>query len=241
MLRNLVCLAAAFSIVTVGICDEPSQPGQKEIQLKSTLAKDAKKCACVACTINFGKELGVPLEYLSGLGHRIHDARLSPDPVELAMAAQSLAVAEKVAGKKASLTSDQVLKEAVTLGRLRGISVELAALTSIVTDESTREELGKEMTAAKMREEEAAAALESGERTRALLGTLTVANHSGECLRIMVSGRYCGTVHGGQTMYMHVHDHNHHTELEAICEHDGEVVSTACVEGHQHQYYWHIH
>lgn len=242
MLRRFVCLVTVLGLAAVGVCDESKKTAPpKEITLKSTIGKDAKKCACVGCTVNFGKELGVPLEYLSGLGHRVHQARLSPDPVELAMAAQSLAVAEKVAGKKASVTSDQILKEAVALGKVRGISAELAALTSIVSDESVKQELDKEMAAAKTREEENAAALETGEQTRELFGTLTVANHTTECLRIYVSGRYKGTVHAGDTIGIHVHDHNHHTELQAICEHDGEIVSEECVEGHQHRYYWHIH
>lgn len=240
MLRNLVCLVAVVCLGSIGLCDDSKNAAQKEIQLESTIAKDAKKCACVGCNVSFGKELGVPLEYLSGLGHRIHTARLVPDPVELAMASQSLAIAEKVAGKKATLTSENVLKEALALGKVRGISAELAALSAIVSDEATKTELGKAFAAAKAREDEAAAALKTGEQTRELIGNLTVANHSGECLKIYVSGRYRGTVHSGETIRIHVHDHNEHTELQAICE-DGELVSEECVEGHQHSYFWHIH
>ena len=189
MLRKLVCLVTVLGLVSVGVCDDSKDSAQKEIKLESTISKDAKKCACLACTVNFGKELGVPLEYLSELGHRIHDARLTPDPVELAMASQSLAVAEQVAGKKGSISSADILKDAVALGKVRGISVELAALMTIVSDEATKAELGKDLAAAKAREEESAAALKSGEQTKQLFGYLTVANHSGECLRIYVSGR----------------------------------------------------
>lgn len=240
MLRKFVCLVTVLGLVSVGMCDDAKESAQKEIKLESTISKDAKKCACLGCTVNFGKELGVPLEYLSGLGHRIHVARMAPDPVELAMASQSLAVAEKVAGKKATLSSEEIMKDALALGKVRGFSVELAAMMAIVSDDAIKADLGKDLAAAKAREAESAAALETGEKTKELFGYLTVANHSGECLRIHVSGRYKGTVHSGETVRIHVHDHNHHTELQAICE-DGHLVSEACVEGHQHRYYWDIH
>lgn len=242
MLRVYSCLLLVCGMATFGLAQDAKKAGdQKEIKLESTISKDGKPCACQASTMNFCKELGVPLEYLNGLGNRIHQARRAPDPVELALSAQSLAVAEKVAGKKAPLTSDDVLKEALMLGKQRGISAELAALKTIVTDEKIQQELSKELASAKTREEEEKSAVKSGERTRALFGDLIVINHSGECLRIFVSGRYRGTVHEGQTGYIHVHDHNYHTELTAICEEGGEVVSTACSEGHQHRYVWHIH
>lgn len=242
MVRSLAVLLALLGVTGLLMGDDAKKPVQKEIELKSTIASDGKTCSCRACTINFSKELGVPLEYLSGLGHRIHQARRAPDPVELALAAQSLAVAEKVAGKKASLSADDVLAEAVTLGKQRGVSVELTALASIVQDAKVQQELAKELASAKTREQEEKSAVQSGERTKGLDGDLYVINHSHECIRIFVNGFYQGTIHEGQTSRVHVHDHyNHHTELTAICEGDGQIVSKACVEGHQHRYVWHIH
>src|SRR5689334_6602017 len=65
-----------------------------------------------AATVDFRKALGVPFEGLTTIGARIEQARTASDPVCLAVLATELGVAEKVSGKKASLTSDEVMKEA---------------------------------------------------------------------------------------------------------------------------------
>lgn len=241
MVRMLTCMVLMLGLSSTAFGQDAKDAEEKEIKIESTLKKDAKKCSCRACGVNLAQELGVPLDYLSTLGARIHTARLSPDPVDLALAAQGLAVAEKVAGKKASITSDEVMDEAVALAKQRGISVELAAMKSIATDEKDQQEFAKLGKEAEAREAEVKQSVESGERTKALFGRLTVINHSPECLRIYVSGRYAGEVHAGQVAAFHVHDHNFHTELTAICEIDGDLVSAACSEGHRHSYVWHIH
>ncbi|WP_010581795.1 hypothetical protein [Schlesneria paludicola] len=200
---------------------------------------DAKKCCGSACTVNFPKELGLSLEYLDGIGHRISVARKSPDPVELALAAQALSVAEKVSGKKASITSEQILTEALELAKLRGISNELSAVAILVPE--SKADFDKQISIAKKREAEAKQKTESGEGDKELLGRLTVINHSGECLKIFVSGRYKGTVHEGETISFHVHDHNQATRLDAICESDNDLVSQQFVFGHNHDFIWHVH
>jgi hypothetical protein len=72
-----------------------------------------------------------------------------------------------------------------------------------------------------------------------LYGPLHVTNHSGECLRIYVCGRYIGEVHAGQCATFHVHDHSHETHLTAICE-GGHLISRRNLHGHFHRYDWHI-
>lgn len=83
----------------------------------SKIADGHKSCGA-ACQVNFAKELGLSLDYLGSLGHRISQARKSPDPVDLALAAQALSVAEQVSGKQASITAEQVQKEALELAKL---------------------------------------------------------------------------------------------------------------------------
>lgn len=219
---------------------EPAQEVGKEEVIRCKLTTDGKRCCGAACTVNFSKELGLPLDYLSSIGHRISQARRTPDPVELAMAAQSLQVAEKVSGKNASITSEAVLKDAVDLAKMRAISSELAAVALVVTDDAARSELSKLAAAAKESEADKAAALKAGEETKELFGYLTVDNHTDECLRIFVSGRYKGTVHAGQRAYYHVHDHSDPTVLEAYCEEEGELVRNSYNYGHHHRLYWHI-
>ena len=236
MVRHLLIVGILFALVAnTGL----SQEGKKEETFTDKIT-DAKQCCACAAHLNFSKSLGVPLDYLGSIGHRIYQARRAPDPVELALAGKALQVAEQVSGKTAAVTSADVLKDAVNIAKMRGISTEIKAVALIVTDDATQKDLAKEGTLATKREEEAAAKLKSGESTRELFGTLTVANHSNECIRIYVSGRYVGEVHRGQTRGFHVHDHNHYTQLEAFCEEGGHLVSRRSVH-HSHGYYWHIH
>ena len=238
MFRNfLACLAVLVAAPFALAADDKAD--EKEVHC--TYTKEKTKTCGVACRVNFTKELGVPLDYLSSIGHRISEARADADPVELALCSQALAVAEGVSGKKASITAEQVKTEALSIAKLRGISTELSAIALIVNDADTKRDLEKQVALAKKREADSKAALDSKEDTKELFGTLVVANHSDECLRIFVSGTYVGEVHTGTTASFHVHDHNNPTVLEAYCEEDGELVGNKYVFGHRHYFHWCIH
>ncbi len=85
----------------------------KEKDVQVVTSKASKRVP--ATTINFKKAYGLPFDSLATLGSRIDAARRKPDPVTLAHAASELAVAEKVSGKKASLTSKALLAESAEL------------------------------------------------------------------------------------------------------------------------------
>ncbi len=102
-------------------------PGKDD---KSTLESKAEKRTPATAT-DFRKELGLPFPSLGTIGSRIEQARRAHDPVSLAHTANELSVAEKVSGKKASLTSKQVLKESQELAKLRRQEAELNALIRI--------------------------------------------------------------------------------------------------------------
>ena len=244
MIRNLLILGVCLAGVQLLNADE--KKGSELAAEKSgevhTKVSEAKKTSGVACYINFGKELGTSLDFLKTIGPRISNARSTPDPVELALSAQALSVAEQVTGKKASITSEAVQSEALELAKLRGISAELSALAIIIHDPMIQKDLEKLAAVSKKREMEAREALKAGEGSRELRDTLTVINHSGECLRIMVSGRFIGEVHEGETMsFFQVRDFNHVTRLDAYCEEEGHLVSHQHVHGHKHNFVWHIH
>jgi hypothetical protein len=101
-----------------------------EPQDKQVVDSKATKRAS-ATAVNFKKELGLPYPTLGTLGSRIEAARRAPDPVALAHAASELSVAEKVSGKKASLTSAAVLNEAAELAKLRRQVAELKAVLHV--------------------------------------------------------------------------------------------------------------
>lgn len=234
-------LIVGFALIGGAACVQAAE-SRSEAQGQAIESKfsECETCCGAALTINFANELGLPLDYLTSIGYRIAQARRAPDPVDLALAAQGLAAAEKASGKTASVTAAHVMKDALDLARLRGNSSELATLSQLATDDATKKDLAKQLAAAKRREADQKAAAKSDEETRELIGHLTVANHFHECLRIYVSGRYVGTVHSGETMPFYVHDHNDSTLLDAYCE-DGHLVRRECVWGHHHSFFWHIY
>lgn len=240
MFRTFIaCTALLLAMPFAAAAQDATKADEKE--LHSTYAKDRVKTCGVAGCVNFAKEFGLSLDYLGSIGNRIALARKAPDPVELALCSQALAVAEKVSGKQASITSEQVRAEAIDLAKQRGYANELSAVALIVPDAEVKRDLEKQLVLTKKRDEEALAAAKTGESTKELFGRLTVVNHSGECIRIFVSGRFYGEVHEGQTQAFHVHDHNPSTRLEAYCEEDGDLVSARSVFGHRHSFLWHIH
>jgi hypothetical protein len=101
--------------------DDPASQDQQVVRSKPTARTPAT-------AVNFRKELNLPFASLGTLGSRVEAARRAPDPVALAHAASELAVAEKVSGKTASITSRQLMKEAAELAALRKQTAELKAV-----------------------------------------------------------------------------------------------------------------
>jgi hypothetical protein len=93
-----------------------------------------------ATAINFKKELALPYPTLGTLGSRIEAARRAPDPVALGHAASELSVAEKVSGKKATMTSTALFKEATELAKLRKQVTELRALAHVANQVAAEEQ-----------------------------------------------------------------------------------------------------
>src|SRR5262245_55850865 len=142
-----VCLAFLLSYTTVESrhhaqkdksnekdksAEELKKPKKEEVKGKDKQVVTSKPTKRVrASSINFRKAYGLPLASLGTLGARIDAARRAPDPVALAHAAGELKVAEKVSGKKASLTSNALLAEAAELAKLRKEVAELRSVYAI--------------------------------------------------------------------------------------------------------------
>src|SRR5262245_45229608 len=125
-LKPLTLTAAAVALGV--LCPTVrSQPPGAQNEDQQTVNSQARKNS-PAATIDFKKQLGLPFSLLATLGSRIDTARRDHDPVSLAHAASELAVAEKVAGKQAPLTSTVLLEEAAQLAKLRHEAVELQAV-----------------------------------------------------------------------------------------------------------------
>jgi hypothetical protein len=113
----------------LGLADKPAADAPREKDQQVVTSLPGKRTS--ATTINFRKALGLPFDSLGTLGSRIESARRKPDPVALAHLASELGIAEKVSGKKASLTSKTLLAESAELARLRRQVVELKSVYAV--------------------------------------------------------------------------------------------------------------
>jgi hypothetical protein len=138
--RAVAALAVVglLSLVSVLPADTPMKEGTSQDDKQVVDSKVSPKVAAAA--VNFRQQLGLPFPSLGTLGTRIDAARRAHDPVSLANASSELAVAEKVAGKKASITSTQLFNESVELARMRRKEKELQALVRISNQVEVQED-----------------------------------------------------------------------------------------------------
>jgi len=239
MRLNHIAAVAALIATSTSVCfaqdaKQEAKKGETK-EIRSSLSKEGSTTPCLgACTINFQKELGADFAYLIPLGSQIHQARITPDPVTIAVAARSLAAAEAATGKQAKVTASQVMAEAVDLAKMRGDAKELKAIAQLVTDATTKSQLNQLVELA----EDSAA--EPGEASKSQYGDLTVINHTPHDLKIMVDGHVVGRVRSGRTRRMHVHAHAYHNHYDAYCMADGDLIRHANASGHNHNLTWHI-
>src|SRR5262249_35713547 len=111
--------------------DKPKEDESKAKEKDQQVVKSKAAKYTPATAVNFKKAYGLPFDSLGTLGARVQAARRKPDPVALAHMAGELAVAEKVSGKKASLTSKALLAESAELARLRRQVAELKAVFAV--------------------------------------------------------------------------------------------------------------
>lgn len=172
-----------------------------------------KEKRTVATTVDFAGALGLSFPSLTGLGARIERARSAADPVGLAGAARELAAAEAASGKKASITSADLTKQAVDLATQRRSSKELKAVAALVSDDRTRTRLEGLATQAAAAEAQAREAKDSGEKTRGIMRTLHVDNRTGYWINVYIDGHYVrnvgpygdGHIYVGQSAYETTH------------------------------------
>ena len=185
--------------------DSAKEVGEKEMTYVS------------GATIDFSSALELNYASLSTLGSRIEQCRTgSPDPVGLAAAAHELAIAEKVSGKKAKLTSAGLLEEAIHMATVRDDSSDLKGILHYVKNEKAREELEtaclKAERAEKVRSEQAKAGVE----TKGIHSQLIINNYSHQYMKIYYNRRYQGTVRPHGHRHFRIHDHSGHWDVHAI-------------------------
>jgi hypothetical protein len=122
-------LLAFVTATCLTLADPPGTGGSAADDQQVVKSKGTPKTP--AASVNFRQQLGLSFPSLGTLGSRVDAARRAHDPVTLANAAQELSVAEQVSGKKASVTSSQILKESAELAKLRRQSKELQAVLRV--------------------------------------------------------------------------------------------------------------
>lgn len=142
--------------------DRPRDKPKAERKVIESKAQKHQPATAVA----FASAFDLPFESLLTLGERIEQARRAADPVGLGLAAKELALAEQVSGKKASLTSAALMKEAAALAKARQSAAELKAVC-LLHDGESNEDTKKELETA---------AAKAGERPRGVVGMLEVRN-----------------------------------------------------------------
>jgi hypothetical protein len=194
--------------------------------------------------INFPKELNLPFATLGTLGSRIAAARRCPDPVALAHAASELAVAEKVSGKKASLTSAALIKEAAELAALRRQQAELEAVLKvsqqIAAEKQNIELLNRSIALAKDQAKAATEATRKNEEPTWSPRTVVVNNFTTQHLNIYVNGYLRGTLPPGQQQVWTVEHRWNPTMLYALGPEDIQSWGTRDIWGRFKKYTWNI-
>lgn len=167
-------------------------------------------------SIDFAEQLELSYPSLLTIGSRIEQYRsTSPDPVGLAAAAHELSVAEKVSGKKAALTADALLKEAVHMAIVRHNSTELKATMHFVHNEKMRDDLETAAHRAAKDEKTRAELSKAGAKTRGIFHELIVNNRSHQFVRVYYNRRFVGSLRPHAREHYRIHDHSPHFDLYA--------------------------
>jgi hypothetical protein len=194
--------------------------------------------------INFPKELNLPFATLGTLGSRIAAARRAHDPVALAHAASELAVAEKVSGKKASLTSATLAEESAKLAALRRQEAELQSVLEvnqmIAAQQKNIELLKQSLALAKQQAQQARDAFRADQEPTWQPRTLVVNNYTTQYLDVYVNGNLKGTVGPGAQQAWTIEHRWNPTVLTADGNEDEQTWGPRYLWGRFKKYTWNI-
>ena len=149
------------------------------------------------------------------------EARQTGDPVALALIGTELAVDEEVSGKKADLTSADVLNEARDLAKMRRKEKELAAVAVLLKDKAAAKELTDLVEPAKKAEAERIARFKSGERGKGIR-VLAVVNRTQHHLSIRVNGEHVGWIDPFSARDFYLPEHHHRLPMLYLRAHDDQ-------------------
>jgi hypothetical protein len=197
-----------------------------------------------AAAMNLHKELNLPFATLGALGSRISAARRGSDPVALAHAASELAVAEKVSGMKASLTSSAVLKEAARLGALRKQITELRAVQQVSqqveNDQETIQILKENIALTQQNIEAEKNAFAGNQEPTSAARQIVVNNYAAQDLTININAYYRTKMAPASSQVFTIDKMHNPAMLKAFGNEDIDVWGPINLWGRFNKYTWNI-
>lgn len=197
-----------------------------------------------AASVPFGKSLNLPFPSLATLGARIDAARRAPDPVALAHAASELATAESVSGKKASVTSKELILESAELAKLRRQVAELQAVQrvsqQVLTEEDALATVKKQIAYSQELAKQDVRSVEKNEEPTWTPRTVLVNNYSTQYLTVYVNGNYKMMVSPGGAVTCVIEHRWNPTVLTAYGNEDLDSWGPRYVWGKFTKYTWNI-
>jgi hypothetical protein len=237
-----VALLGVLGIASAALRDDAKKDDPAADDKQVVSSKATHKPA--ASSVNFRKDLGLPLASLTTLGGRIDAARRAPDPVALAHAASELSVAEKVSGKQASLTSTALISESAELAKLRRKAAEMQAVSrvaeQIATESETIKSLRAIITSAEQEAKADALAVQQNQEPTWAPRKVIVNNYTTQYLTIYVNGIYKTEIGPGLAAVVIVEHRWNPTVLTAYGDQDIDSWGPRNIWGRFTSYTWNI-
>jgi hypothetical protein len=240
--RVFLALVGLLSFVVPCKADDTQKNDQSAQDQQVVSSKGVTRPSAAA--VNFRKELGLPFPSLNTLGARITAARRAGDPVALAHAASELAVAEKVSGKTATMTSRQVLSESAQLARLRKRAAELEAVAEVAHQVQAEENLvyalKQDIAASKAVTQSEQQAFQANEEPTFTPRYVAVNNYTLQFLDIWVNGNLRTQVAPGSRTVLSLDQASNPTVLTAYGNDDSTTWGPRYIWGRFQKYTWNI-
>jgi uncharacterized protein (TIGR03000 family) len=197
-----------------------------------------------AASVPFRKELGLSNPTLRTLGSRIDAARRSHDPVALANAASELDTAEKVSGKKASITSTALMNEAAELATLKRQEAELQQVVKmsdqITTAQNNIATMRKCIALSQEQAKADVAAYQQGQEPTWTPRKVVVNNYTTQYIDVYVNGNFKVTVNPGMTQTFMIDHRWNPTVLTGYGDEDNGYPWKRIIVGRFNKYVWNL-
>jgi hypothetical protein len=231
---------AVFMLTAIAQSDDPAQNEANDKQAVDS--KATRKTA--AKSVNFRKELNLPFQTLDNLGPRIDTARRASDPVALAHTASELAVAEKVSGKQATVTSGTLIQESAQLAKLRNQAAELKAVAQVASQVASEQalvtSLHNQIADAEASARLDKAAIDKNQEPGWTPRKIVINNHTLQYLTVFINGFYRTEISPGLTQTIVIEHRTNPTVVTCNGNEDIDTWGPRYIWGKFQTYNWNI-